>query len=421
MPKICIDARVEPGKSGGVEQVVIGLAQGFSKLVDGDEKYYFLTYPESQNWLENYTHGSCEIITCRSNPSVPHWKTRISKRYPITNKIWRFIKSAQYTIIGSRAIKIACSDGLIEKHGINLIHFVSQGAFLTDVPSIYHPHDLQHIHLPEFFSKWQYLNREVQYRKFCEQAKIVAVVSTWTKKDLIIQYGLQNQKVQVIPLAPPTVGYPMPTEDDLCDTKKKYALQTDFVFYPAQTWEHKNHITLIEAVASLRDELDIKIPLVFSGHKNVFYLRIQEAIKKYRMDDQVKFLGFVSPRELQALYRLCRCVIIPTKFEAASFPLWEAFYAGAPVACSNVTSLPAQADNAALVFDPYDKQSIANAIKTLWLDDKLREKLSIKGKLNVNGFTWERTCRHFRAYYRKILGVELSEEDQDIINAMPIL
>lgn len=419
--KICIDARIETGKSGGVEQVVIGLAQGFSRLIDGDEKYYFLTYPESQKWLENYVYGPCEIITSRNKHSVSHWKSRISKRYPTIQKVWHFIKSAQYAIVGSNMIKMPSSDGLIEKHGVNLMHFTFQSAFLTDVPSIYHPHDLQHIHLPGFFSKWQYLNREVQYKRFCEQAEIVAVTSTWTKQDVITHYGIPHQKVQVIPLAPSTEGYPMPTEDDLCNTKKKYALQTDFVFYPAQTWEHKNHITLIEAVAALRDEHDIKIPLVFSGHRNGFYLRIQQCIRKYKMDDQVKFVGFVSPLELQALYKLCRCVVIPTKFEAASFPLWEAFYAGAPVACSNVTSLPAQAGNAALSFDPYDKQKIANAIKSLWIDDKLREELAVRGKQNVSRFTWERTCRHFRAYYRKVLEIELSEEDQNLINAKPIL
>ena len=69
------------------------------------------------------------------------------------------------------------------------------------------------------------------------------------------------------------------------------------------------------------------------------------------MDDQVNFLEFVSPLELQALYRLCRCVVIPTKFEAASFLLWEAFYAGVSVACSNVTSLSKKAGNAALIAD----------------------------------------------------------------------
>jgi glycosyltransferase involved in cell wall biosynthesis len=419
--KICIDARIETGKSGGVEQVVIGLAQGFSKLTGGDEKYYFLTYPESQKWLENYVHEPSKIITSHNKYPVSHWKSTISKRYPAIQKVWHFIKSTHYATVGSKAIKIPRSNGLIEKHGIDLIHFTFQNAFLTDVPSIYHPHDLQHIHLPNFFSKWQYLNREVKYKRFCEQAEIVAVTSTWTKQDVVTHYGIPHQKVQVIPLAPSNEGYPLPTEDDLYNTKKKYALQTDFVFYPAQTWEHKNHITLIEAVASLRDEHDIKIPLIFSGHRNGFYPKIQKCIRKYKMDDQLKFLGFVSPLELQALYKLCRCVVIPTKFEAASFPLWEAFYAGAPVACSNVTSLPAQAGNAALIFDPYDKQSIANTIKKLWLDDKLREELSIKGKQNVNWFTWEHTCRHFRAYYRKVLEVELSEEDQDIINAKPLL
>lgn len=419
--KICIDARTETGKSGGIEQVLIGLAQGFSKLTDGNEKYYFLTYSKSTKWLDKYVSGPCEIITLKNNQSFSKWKNSINKRYPITKKLWHFIKSAQHSILGSRTIKVPCFDGFVEHYSIDLMHFISQRAFVTDIPNIYHPHDIQHIHLPVFFTKWECLNREVLYKRFCNQADMVAVASTWTKQDIVNHFDIPHQKVQVIPLAPPTECYPMPTRRDLYNTKNKYALKTDFIFYPAQTWEHKNHNTLIEALAILRDEHNTKIPLICSGHRNGFYLKIQDCIKKYKMDDQVKFLGFVSPIELQSLYKLCCCVVIPTRFEAASFPLWEAFYAGAPVACSNVTSLPAQAGNAALAFDPHDKHSVANAIKTLWLNDKMREELSIKGKQNVNKFTWERTCRHFRAYYRKLLEIELSDEDEKLLSANSIL
>jgi glycosyltransferase involved in cell wall biosynthesis len=327
----------------------------------------------------------------------------------------------RHTILGARAIKVPRSDFVIEKHGIDLIHFTGQGAFLTDVPSIYHPHDLQHVHLPQFFTRWQRLNREVFYKRFCEQAKIVAVASSWVKQDVVTHYGLPPQKVQVIPLAPSTEGHPLPTADDLRLVKKKFALPADFVFYPAKTWEHKNHISLIEAVAFLREHAGLKIPLVFSGYQSGFYPRILEYVKKNKMMDDVKFLGFVSPLELQALYKLCRLVAVPSKFEAASFCVWEAFAAGSAVACSNITSLPAQAGDAAILFDPYDRQSIANAVKALWVDGRLRENLAAKGKQNVSRFTWERTCRHFRAHYRKLLGSALSSEDENLLNAEPIL
>ena len=55
-----------------------------------------------------------------------------------------------------------------------------------------------------------------------------------------------------------------------------------------------------------------------------------------------------------ALYASALFMIVPTLFEAVSFPVLEAFANGLPVACSNVTSLPEQVGDAALLFDPVD-------------------------------------------------------------------
>jgi len=108
-------------------------------------------------------------------------------------------------------------------------------------------------------------------------------------------------------------------------------------------------------------------------------------------------------------------------FEAASGPLWEAFVTGIPAACSNVTSLPQQAKDAALIFDPYNPEEIADAIWLLWTNDTLRNELEALGKRNVSRFNWERTARHFRAHYRRIVNRSLTEEDRMILSSPPLL
>ena len=168
-------------------------------------------------------------------------------------------------------------------------------------------------------------------------------------------------------------------------------------------------------------EKGLVIPFVSSGRCNSFYPRIEKHIKELRLGSQVQFLGFVSPLELQCLYRLCRCVVIPTRFEAASFPVWDAFLAGTPVACSNVTSLPQQVGDAALVFDPEDTQAIANAIERLWTDQTLCRELIERGRTNVARFSWNRTARQFRAHYRRIAGRPMSDEDRRLLQAPPLL
>ncbi|MFZ5491086.1 MAG: glycosyltransferase family 4 protein [Pseudomonadota bacterium] len=309
------------------------------------------------------------------------------------------------------------SNGTIERAHVDLMHFTFQAAFLTAVPSIYHPHDLQHIHLPEYFSEYERHGRTLIYKRFCDQARMVAVSSSWVRQDLEANLGVAREKITVVPLAPPieSIEVSEPAVADLI--RRRFDLPDNFAFYPAQTWPHKNHLGLIEAAAIIRERYGLLVPLVFSGRKGDFYPQLAKRIAELKMDDQVKFLGFVTQNDLRSLYRLCRCVIIPTKFEAASFPLWEAFLAMAPAGCSNVTSLPRQAGDAALLFDPNSVDQIASCLHKLWTDANLRAELSKRGWENVQRFTWQRTALVFRAHYRRILGLKLTQQDTDILRA----
>jgi len=415
-PRICIDARLQPGFSGGIEQVVIGLARGLSSLTDGDEEYYFLTYPDTDKWLAPYLGNSCHLLHCKR--SWQHtWRRTVASRFPLARKTLEKIGS----LLVEKAISIPKSNGTIEEAGIDLMHFTFQAAFLTDIPSIYHPHDLQHIHLPEYFSEYERQGRSLVYKRFSDQAQVVAVSSSWVRQDLVDHLDIPHDKICVVPLAPSTEAYTEPSPGELATVSEKFDLPEAFAFYPAQTWPHKNHLGLIEAAAILRDRHTLHIPLVFSGRKSDYYPTLEKRINELGLAAQVQFLGFVSPLELQSLYRLCRCVIIPTKFEAASFPLWEAFLAGAPTACSNVTSLPRQAGIAALTFDPSDENVIADCLHRLWKDGELRTRLAKHGRENVSCFTWKKTALRFRAQYRRILDIELSSEDNAILNTEPIL
>jgi glycosyltransferase involved in cell wall biosynthesis len=301
------------------------------------------------------------------------------------------------------------------------MHFTQQMAFFTSLPSIYHPHDLQHVHLPQYFTRRGRWARENAYRRFCKRADIVAVGTSWVKDDIVAHFGLPKEKVEVIPLAPPLDVYDPVDNATVLACATRLQLPKEFIFYPAQTWPHKNHIGLLEALALLRDRYGIAVPLVSSGRQTEFYPRIVRRATELGLFDHCRFLGFTNPTDLQCVYKLCRGVVIPTKFEAASFPLWEAFTAGAPAACANVTSLPAQAGDAALLFDPNDPGEMADVIYRLWADDALRQTLVRRGRENVERFSWDRTARTFRAHYRRLGRRPLTEEDMMLISAPPLL
>jgi glycosyltransferase involved in cell wall biosynthesis len=414
--RVCIDARVQ-GLPGGIAQVVIGLAHGLSGLADGDEEYVFLVRRDGEAWVKPYLRRPCPIVFAPEAPAERSVARRSLDRVPGARYLWDRLSPA----LGRRSFQVPRSDGTIEDTRSAVVHFALQTGCLTPIPSIYQPHDLQHRHLPDFFPPRHRMTRDLLMKPLCEQARAVAVVSTWVKQDLVRQYGLAEEKIHVVPTAPPTDAYPTPAGNDLAASRGKFHLPESFILYPAQTFEHKNHLRLLEALRWLRDRQGLTVPLICCGKESAPARKIHRCITAWNLQGQVRLVGYVSALELQCLYRLCRAVVIPSLFEAASFPLWEAFAAGAPAACSNVTSLPAQAGDAALVFDPLDPQAMADSVRRLWTDQTLRQTLIERGRANVARFTWERTARHYRALYRQTAGWPLTEEDRAILAAPAML
>lgn len=412
--RVAIDARIVPGTSGGIEQFVIGLAHGLSLLEDGDEEFLFFAWADEQDWLRPYVGGRARICDAGRRP-VSRGKERLKRAVPLTERIWHELPPLR------RATVVAPSDGRMEAAGAEVVHFPKQSAFITQLPSIYHPHDLQHLHLPEYFTRRERRLREMGYTAYAQQAAVVAVASSWTRRDVVEQLGVPEERVVVVPLAPAVAAYPEPSPGDLAHARSQLGLPERFIFYPAQTWPHKNHLGLLEALRLTRDETGVVIPLVCSGAITSHFTAIEGMTEELGLSDSVRFCGFVSPLDLQALYRLSTATVIPTKFEAASFPLWEAFANGSPVACSNVTSLPEQAGDAALLFDPDSPRQIAEAVQRLWSDAELRARLIERGRANVARFSWKRTALHFRAHYRRLGRRTLTDSDIALLDAPPAL
>ncbi|MCI0616677.1 glycosyltransferase family 1 protein, partial [bacterium] len=96
--------------------------------------------------------------------------------------------------------------------------------------------------------------------------------------------------------------------------------------------------------------------------------------------------------------------------------MFEAWQDHVPVTCSNVTSLPEQAADAALIFDPLSVDSIAAALTRMTTEPELREQLIVRGQKRLQDFSWDRTARAYRAVYRRAAGVNLTKEDHHLLN-----
>jgi glycosyltransferase involved in cell wall biosynthesis len=404
--RVCIDARLGGGRFGGVEQVLIGLAAGLSGLDDGEEEYLFLAYPEQDEWIRAYLSGPCRVLHPRRS---------------YVNRRSRAVARALAERVPGIGVRFAVrpSDGTVERARADVVHFPFQDAFTTEVPSIYQPHDLQHLHLPELFSGWESARREAIYRAHCERAALVVAMTSWGRRDFVERYGLSPEKVTVVPGGSVLREYPAPTSEDIERLRSRLSLPASFLLYPAQTWPHKNHERLLEALARIRDAHGVTIPLVCPGRQTRDYRRIEDLLEKLALTETTSFPGFISDIELRALYELATALAFPSRFEGWGLPICEAFDAGLPVASSTATGLPDVVGEAGLLFDPDDVGEMAAQLHRLWVDEELRAQLRDRGRKRAAVFSIDHMARLMRAHYRQVGQRALSEEDRILLASPP--
>jgi glycosyltransferase involved in cell wall biosynthesis len=418
--RICIDARLISGERGGVEQVIIGLASAMSRLDDGDEQYLFLVESGHTAWLEPYISGRSSLLAAGAQGPVqlspPSLRGAVRQVVKAAIPSW-IRRDARGRV--KRLYRLPDSDGTIEGAGVDVMHFPMQVGFRTAIPVIFAPHDLQHLHLPQFFSPAEIAEREKRYRALCDMASIVTLMSTWGRDDIVARYGLLPEKIRVVPGAAAIEAYELPTDDDITATRDRLGLPDRFALYPAKAWPHKNHLRLVAALKIMRGR-GVDVPLVLTGAQGGQDLPVLAEADALGVRDLIHFVGFVTPGDLSAIYRMARMMVFPTLFEGWGLPIIEAFIAGLPLACSNVTCLPAITAGAAELFDPYDSASIADVMVRVWEDDQLRRRLVTDGRARAAQFSWDHSARVFRACYRLLGGRELSAEDRSLLDAPPL-
>jgi glycosyltransferase involved in cell wall biosynthesis len=412
--KVAINAQLTPhAGTGGIETFLAALVHALGQLDDGPEEYILVCRRQEPDWLKPFLGPNQRIVT----PPPPPVADK-----SLTSSIKHLLMPAGRALSAALASprpswpEVPLSDGFYEGLGCDVVHFPFQEFTLCALPSVYNPHDFQHRHYPQFFTPSELAWRETIYGAGCRLSTTVVVGSRWVSDDVTRQYQVSPEKIQVIPWAPATGVGRVPTSDDLAAVQARFGVSAPFALYPAVTWEHKNHIPLLESLASLRSQ-GLVVRLVCTGNRHPpFWPKIAERLRELALEDQVKFLGHVPLADLRALYRLAQFVVVPTLFEAASGPVFEAWQDGVPVACSTVTSLPEQAGEAALLFDPTSVPAIAEAVRRMATEDNLRSELVRKGECRLRDFNWERTAKAYRAVYRRTARRTLSEEDLHLLS-----
>lgn len=345
---------------GGVYQYSIALLKILAKG-NLDYTFFILCNDPEEDITEIIKGNSNFHLTNSQPPSYNSCEMVLLNGLNLISRKLRFKK---------RFLKKDLYDIIISKYNIQIIHTPTQYIIKKPkVKSITTLHDVQELHFPQFFTSAQRAYRAVNFKNAIDRADAVIVSYDHVKNDIIKFFSKAGDQVHTVLLDMQDLWF------SKIKTRKnslleEYDLPLNFLLYPASSWEHKNHLNLIKAIKHLNNP---EINLICTGHQTDHFTdKILPFIKEQGIVSKIKFLGIVTDEELYELYHTCRAVVVPTLYEAGSFPLMESILMGIPVICSNVTSLPETIGDDQFVFDPRNVNDMANKINKIWADESYR-------------------------------------------------
>lgn len=241
-------------------------------------------------------------------------------------------------------------------------------------------HDLGAEYLPKMHQLRQQLYLKWITRYQLKSASKLIAVSHSTKNDLIKRVGIEGQKIKVV-----YEGFNQDLFQARSDTKS-YSLKGYWLFV-GTIQPRKNLERIIKAF-----KLVGKGNLVIAGSKGWQTDKIYKLPKKLGIAERVKFLGYVSDKEMVKLYKGAIALIFPSLFEGFGLPILEAQASGCPVLTSTTSSMPEVAGKGALLVDPYNVEEIANGMMKI-MDKEIGARLVELGYNNIKRFSWEKAAK----------------------------
>jgi glycosyltransferase involved in cell wall biosynthesis len=291
---------------------------------------------------------------------------------------------------------------LAARAGVDLVHSLASTAPLWGrFRKVVTVHDLIYARFPEAHAGLRDKGMKVLVPQAAHRSDRVIADSQSTRDDLVELLGVAAAKIDVVPLGLGGLARAEPLDER--EVRARFGLGERRVLLSLSAKRpHKNLLALIGALA--RIPVEERPVLVLPGYPTAHEQELRERSASAGVAGDVCFPAWVSGEEVEGLWALAEAFVFPSLYEGFGLPVLEAMARGVPVACSNASSLPEVAGDAALLFDPRDERAIAEALRRLLGDERLREELRARGLDRVTEFTWQRTARLTIASYRRALG-----------------
>lgn len=375
--------------SGGVATFAIGITKGLARTVQPGDSVVVLVSDKNEIYLRSVFEGMPV-----SFKKINIWPGRryilgVLKylSWAIRNFRLAYWFEKYYRSNAAREIEVSVD--------VIVVPTTTLGFPALQLPSILCVHDIQQEYYPEFFPFRERASRWVSYRLSCWAASAIQVSSFFVKNCIIEKFPFINpDKIFVAYEGVDFLQFSLqgkteqPSIIDVIEGK-------DFVFYPAQLWQHKNHMMLIEALAIFRNERGYELPCILTGQNCGYWETLHDRINELHLK-QVFYLGRVSFEQLLWLYQNCKAVLALGLHESSSLPVREGAVFGKPLICSNIPpNVETQAFLSLNLVDCHDSKVLASELCNVVAGqgDVLKESLQNMERVRV--FDWNLIAKEY--------------------------
>lgn len=272
----------------------------------------------------------------------------------------------------------------------------------SSIPQLLIVHDISFAHFPKQVSWHQRLYYQWGTPRFLKKAQQILTVSEFSKQDILTKYPnpalktaskqiALSDKISVAHGAARSIFHPIHwAEKDA--VKSHYAHGCEYFLFIGGIHPRKNLLNLLKAFSLFKKWQKSNMKLLVAGRLAWQYEDLIEKLKSYKYREDVVMLNYLSDQELAKVTASAYALVYPSFFEGFGLPILEAMQSGTPVICSNTSSMPEAAGEAALFANPQDPDAIAKHMLAIYKDESLRDELIQKGKAHAKTYDWDHTA-----------------------------
>ncbi|MGI9036153.1 MAG: glycosyltransferase family 4 protein [Pyrinomonadaceae bacterium] len=243
---------------------------------------------------------------------------------------------------------------------------------------------------PQSFGWWTLNKARAIYSLSAKRATALSTVSEFSKRDMVKFYGLNPDKINVVPEGVDTSVF-RPIDDALMLKKwreKIFGTDTPFIVYVGKPTERRNLSALVKAFAALKKEgLAHKLLLVGTALPGTSpFGRI---INELNLENEVLTLDYISHDEMFLVYNAAALFVYPSSYEGFGMPVLEAMACGTPLIALNNTAFPEFAGGVAHLLKDANVDTLKDGIKAVLNDEKRRARMAHDGPVRAANYDWQ--------------------------------